>query len=326
MEILRHLTGPASLIALSCGSAFAQNPATFPSKPITVVLATEPGATVDIETRLYTQKVSESLKNPVVLEYKTGGGQTIAIGYVSRATPDGHTLLAITSTFTIIPSLFKDLQFDPIKSFEPVSLVSKQGYVVVASAAFPPKTFQEYVAYAKANPGKINYGTAGAGGTTHVLAEWMHALTDSNVTYIHYRGGSPAYAAVLSGQVDVVYANTNYMLPHAKSGKVKALAVTGTSRSMLYPEVPTVQEQGAKDFEFSSWLAYVAPARTPTAVINKLSGEFAKAARQPDVVKKLAASDSTPIGRTPEELRKTIAAEIPRWAKVVRDANITLAD
>jgi tripartite-type tricarboxylate transporter receptor subunit TctC len=154
----------------------------------------------------------------------------------------------------------------------------------------------------------------------------MHALTGSKVTYIHYRGGSPAYAAVLSGQVDVVYANTNYMLPHVKSGKVKPLAVTGSSRSMLYPDLPTVQEQGYKDFEFASWLAYIAPARTPSAVVNKLSGEFAKAARQPDVVKKLAASDSTPIGSTADELRKTIASEIPRWAKVIKEANITLAN
>ncbi len=298
----------------------------FPTRPITLVVNLSPGASVDIETRLYGIKLSEGLRSQVLVDFKPGGGGMLGAAYIAKANPDGHTLLSTSSGYTTAAALYPSLPFDPINDLAPISLMSRVAYPLLVHPSVPARNLKEYLAFAKANPGAINFGTSGQAGLPHVLGEWLHSSTGTKVTFIHYKGGAPAFAAVLSGEVNVAFGGFAAMIGHIRSGKVRAIGVSTAERSRMIPDTPSIAEQGVPGYDVGAWLGFMAPAKTPVAIINKLSGEFAKVTRDADVRKKIEGDGGSLIGSTPEQFRQLVSAEIVRWKKLGQEVGIQLND
>ena len=315
------LSGIALLGAtLACGGAWAQ--AGYPSKPVTMVVATGPGASNDLEARMYGEKLSVALGQPFVVDYKPGAGTSLSAAYVAKSAPDGHTLLCISSSFAAASALYRPLPYDPLKDLAPVSIASKRYTVIVASPGAPFKDLREYIAYTRANPGKVNVATSGAGSGPHINAAWLHSIVNTQVTYIHYKSAAAMQADLLSGRLDVTYGSLFTAVGNIKSGKIRLLAMANSERSPLFPDVPTAAEQGVPGYNYASITGYLAPGGTPPAIVNRLSMEIAKAVKMPDVAKRLEAEGGIPVGSTPAELGQLLAAEIPRYRKLVDELNI----
>ena len=305
------------------GLASAQTRAdTFPSRPITVIVPFAAGGPIDLETRLYTAKAGEVLGQPLIVEYKLGGGTTIGTEYVARAKPDGYTLLSNSAALTVFPAFYNDLRFDVVKDLAPITQMSKRSSVLLSSPSFPAKTFAEYITYARTNPGKINYGTSGVGDISHLAGEWMHALTNTKVTFIPYKGTAPLLLELMAGRIDVASGTLIATLPFIRAGKLRPLAMFGDERSKHMPDVPTVAEQGLPEFNYANWMGVFAPAGTPAAIVNRLNEALVKVVRMPAIVAELDAQGSVAIGNTPEQFRQYVATETARWKKVVGDAGI----
>ena len=320
------LSGTAALAAMFSGAAMPQGAADFPSKPVVVIVPIAAGGPIDIETRLHTKKMSEIMPQPFIVDYKPGAGTTLGAAFVARATPDGYTLLTVTGGFTIFPAFYANLSFDTLKDFAPVALMSERTSVLLASPSFAPRSLPEYIAYARANPGRINYGTTGVGSAGHLGGEWLHGLSNTKATFIPYKGAAPEMIDLAAGRIDVASTTLLTALPLIKSGKVRALAILNNKRSSLLPNVPTIAEQGLPDYNYISWLGFSAPAGTPAVIVNKLSEGFARAARSPEVVAALEADGSNAVGSTPAQLRQLIVTETTRWKKVVQDTGIKLEE
>jgi tripartite-type tricarboxylate transporter receptor subunit TctC len=314
----------AAALALNAGLAAAQGADNFPSKPITLIVPLAPGATVDIETRLYANKLSEQLKSQVLVDFKPGAGTTLGAAYVVRSAPDGYTLLSTSSSFAAAAALYPTLPFDPLNDLAPVSLMSKAPYMLLINPQVPAKNIQEFIALARAKPGAINFGTSGQGGLPHILGEWLHSATNTKVTFVHYKGGAPAYLAVMSGEIQAAYAGLAPMIPQVKAGKVRAIGMTTAERSKLLPDVPSIAEQGVPEYDVSSWIGIFAPSKTPAAVTQKLSTEFARVAKSPDIIKRLEAEGVSPVGSTPEEFRKLYTSELAKLKKLGQDTGLKL--
>lgn len=267
--------------------------------------------------------MSELMGQQFIVDYKPGAGSTIGTAYVSKAKPDGYTLLVASGPFTSLKALYKDVSFDPVKDFSPISLMSKRTTVLLVRLSFPAKSFREYVAYAKANPTKINFGTAGAGATVHLAGAWIHSATKTKATFIHHKGSGPMLTELIAGRIDVAPANLIVATPHIKSGKVRVLAVMSDARSPLLPGVPTISEDGLPGYDYASWLGYIAPSGTPVSIVNRLSDGFARVARLPEIVKRFEAEGAFMVGSTPAEFRKLIVSETERWNTVIKENRIT---
>lgn len=316
-----------ALAGLLCcnGVAHSQPADTFPAKPVSLVVPYAAGGPADVETRLYATKLG-AVGQPFMLDYKPGAGATIGTAYVAKAAPDGYTLLLVSTGFTTFPALYKDLPFDTIRDFSPVSLMSRNDSVLLARPGFPPKSFSDYIAYAKAYPGKVNFGTAGAGGIIHLAGGWMHSATGTQVTFVHYKGGGPIVVDILGGRLDVATAPLISALPLLKSGKAGVLAILNDKRSALLPQLPTVAEQGIPGYSYGNWYGFVVPAATPGPIISKLNEGLVRVTQDPSVAATLEASGSVLIGSTPAQFRQLIAQEVVRWQKVVKDTGIKLED
>jgi tripartite-type tricarboxylate transporter receptor subunit TctC len=319
---MRHsmkLTPALVLAALPAASALAQESASaYPSKPVRVIVAQAAGGGADTVARVFASKVSESLGRQFVIENHPG--RDLAWTMVARAKPDGYTLMPILPDFTFAPALFSNLPVDPAKDYAPISLMTRTPYLLVVNSAFPAKNIKEFVAYAKAQPGKLNFSGGLPGTGTHLIAIWFLSQANAKATYVPYKGVSQAVVDLLAGRVDATFA-TGSATAHLKSGKLRALGVSTAQRARTIPDLPTIQEQGVP-FDASAFHGWGATAGTPAPIIDKLAAELAKAARSPDVMKTLAADNADTVGSTPEEFRKFIAAEIPRWVKVVKDSGI----
>ncbi len=320
-------TVSAVVLALFSGGAGAQgSAATFPSRPITIISPFAPGGSVDIESRLYAPVASKILGQPFVVDYKAGGGTTIGIGYVVKAAPDGYTLLGHTTAMTVVPAFYKDLPFNIVKDLAPVSLMAMRTSALMASNTFPPKNFAEYIAYARANPGKVNYATAGNGEISHLAGAWLHSLTGTTVTFVPFKGTGPALQELMSGRVDISSGIMSAALPLLQSGKVRILAVLGHQRAKQYPDIPTVAEMGVPGYDYTAWMGFLAPSATPPAIVNKLSEAFAQVVKTPEIARVLEGQSATPVGSTPAQFKQLISTEVARWKKVVDDSGITLAE
>ena len=309
---------------LSFGSHAADS---FPVRPVMVIVPVASGGPNDAETRLYMPKMHALFGQPFVLDFKPGAGSAVGTSFVAKAAPDGHTLLLVTSSSTIYPAFpdfHKTLPFDPVQDFAPVSLMSKKPTILVANPSFAPKDFVEYMSYVRNNPGKVNFGTVGAGSANHMAGAWLHSATRTKVTFVAYKGLGPMMPDLMGGRLDVTSAILSGVLPSIKSGKLRALALTGDRRSRLLPDVPTVVEQGVTDYDTSYWIGFSAPAATPQAVVDSLSEGFSKVAHMPDVAGPLEANGAIMIGSTPAQFRQLMLSEITQWRKVVRDSGITL--
>ena len=321
--MLRHLCIGLCGAVLSL-DALAQD--SWPTRPVTIVTATAAGGSADIEARLYAKKLADNTGQSFIVDARPGAGGRLGPSVVAKAAPDGHTLLAVTGSFTLAPALFRTLPYDSLKDFAPVSLLTKRTTLLLAHAAFPPKNVPEYIAYVKANPGKINFATSGLGNPTHLAGAWMHDATSTRVTFVHYKG--TAYMSdLVAGRVDVGMVSLLVGLNQIKSGKMKALGLTSLERSPLIPDLPTVAEYGIPEFEYPSWFGISAPSRTPVAVVNRINAEFLKVVKAPDISQKLERDEgSVIIGNTPAQFQAHIAAELARWPRMVRDLGISMED
>ena len=311
----------AFLAMLLPAAAFAQGTDSYPSRAVTIIVPLAPGAATDAEGRVWASKLSESLGQQFVMDFKPGGSMTLGLTYAARQKPDGYTLAYVSSTYTLLPLLYKDLPFDTAKSFEFVSLLSKRAAMLAVANNFPVHNIQEYIAYAKANPEKINFATSGNSSVQYMMGLWLTNATNTKVTYIHYKASGAAYPDVLAGRVQMFPTTFSGGYPMVKAGKARAIGVANLQRSKLLPDLPTIVEQGIPDYEYPSWLGLMAPEKTPSAIVNKLQAEAAKIAKMPDVQQRLG-EDTTLVANTPEQYRRLVAAETERWRKLVIDNNI----
>jgi tripartite-type tricarboxylate transporter receptor subunit TctC len=305
------------------GHAIAQQ---YPVKPVTVIIPYAAGGSTEADTRPYTQKLSEALGKPFLIDYKPGAGTTIGAAYVAKAAPDGYTLLSTTSTLAVTQVLFRNLSYDAATSLAPISLMYSRTLLLVTNAGFPAGSWPEYVAYVRANPGKVNVGTVGAGGSYHIGSAWLHGEFKGNVTHVHYKGSAPLLVDLLAGRADATISSVFQAMPHLKSGKLRAMAALGRTRTPLLPDLKTVEEQGLKGFDFVSWGALFAPAKTPEAIISRLHTELAKVANLPESVKRVHVDGTTMLSSTPRELGDLLAREITTWRKVVSENKIAMEE
>ena len=309
-----------AVLALTAPSAMAQQ---YPSKPIVLVVPFAPGGTSELISRLVAQKLTERLGQQVVVENRPGAAGNIAMEQVARAAPDGYTLiLGHIGTLAVNPAMFPKLPYDAIKDFAPVSLIAAVPNIVTVNPAVPAKTLKEFLDLARAKPGSINYGSAGNGSAGHLAMEYLKRIAKADMVHVPYKGTGPMLTDLLAGQTQATFTGSSPLIPHIKSGKLRALAVGSAVRIPSLPEVPTVAESGFAGFETSQWYGIIAPAKTPPAIIQKLSVEIAQVMKQPDVIARLSGDGTVMIGSTPNEFAAYISKEKKRWGEVVHDANI----
>jgi tripartite-type tricarboxylate transporter receptor subunit TctC len=294
----------------------------YPAKPVRLVVPFAAGGSTDIIARVLGQKLNEMWGQPVLVDNRAGGSTVIGTEIVAKAPPDGHTLLVTPAPFTIVPSLAAKLPYDPQKDFEPITLINTTPLVVVVHPGVPAKSVKELAALAKSKPGVLNYGSSGSGGSNHLAGELFNSMAGVKMVHVPYRGNAPALTDLVGGHVDVVFNGLTSALPFIKSGKLRALGVTGLERSSTLPAVPTLDEAGLKGFQAVAWNGLSAPARTPKNVIDKINADVLKVIRAPELVEKLKAEGSDPVGSSVEQYTRFLREEIAKWNKVIRLANI----
>jgi tripartite-type tricarboxylate transporter receptor subunit TctC len=282
-----------------------------------------PGGSVDIMARLIADPLAAQLGGRIIIENRSGASGNIGMEAVARSNPDGYTLVLNTIPLVTNQSLFPKLGWDPIRDFAPIGMVATGPHVLVVPARVQAKSVAELIALARASPGKLSYASAGIGTTFHFCAEMFKDSTGTFIVHVPYRGGGPALVDTLSGQVDMSFPTLSAALPHIKSGMLRALAVTSTTRSSLLPDLPTMQEAGVKDFQFTQWLALLAPAGTPREVVLRLNSALKAALGSSDIHGKFQVQGFEPFVTTPEETGKFLAAEVQRYSKLIKTRGIT---
>ena len=303
------------------GPAQAQAPA-YPAKPITIVVPASPGGAIDLAARLIGQKMAESWGQSVVVDNKAGATGIIGTDLVAKAAPDGYTLALVASSHAINPSIVKKLPFDTVKGFEPVALTHVVPLVLVVAPSLPVKNLKELVTYGKAHPGELSFASSGAGGAPHFSGELFKTMAGLDLTHIPYKGSTLAHPDLISGRTALMFDTVAAVNVQIKAGRVRLLAVTTAQRSSVLPEVPTMAEAGMPGFETSTWGGLLAPAGTPKATVAKLNTEVNRILALPDVRKTLQEAGIEPGSGTPQQFGDFINAEMVKWAKVAKGANI----
>jgi tripartite-type tricarboxylate transporter receptor subunit TctC len=312
----------AFLTAFLDGAASAQ---AYPSKPVRLIVPFAAGGGNDNVARLVGKRLSEGLGQPVVVDNHPGAGGVLGAEAAARSAPDGYTLfLGGVGSHAINPNLMKNLPYDPIRDFAPVELLAQAPLVLVVHPSIPARSLAEFVAYARAHPGKLNFASNGNGSSSQLAAVMFESMAGIDMVHVPYKGLSPALTDLLSGQVQLMFSSVVAILPHIKAGKVRALAVTGTKRLASTPGLPTIAESGFPGYEASSWYGILAPAGTPRDIVTKLNAELSKALSQPEVRNSLLAEGAEPVGGTPEQFAAHIRSEKERLGRVIREAKITL--
>lgn len=300
-------------------SAAAQS--AYPSRPVRLVAPFAPGGVVDTVSRVVAQKLSESLGQPVIVDNKPGAGGNIGAEFVSKSAPDGYTLLmGSIGTHAINVSLYPNLPYDAVRDFLPVSLATTNTNLVVVNPSFPVASIAELIAYAKANPGKLNYGTAGAGSSQHLAGELFKTMAGIDLVHVPYKGAGPAIIDLLAGQIPLMFVDTSTSLPHVRAGRLRALAVTSAKRDPQLPNVPTVAESGLPGFEVNAWFGVFVPAGTPREIVNRLNADIVRGLAAPEVRERLLALGVEPVTSTPEQFAAFVKSEIAKWGRVVRQS------
>ena len=317
----RKIIGAALLAAIAavCISAGA---ATFPERPVRIIAASAAGGGTDIIARLLAQKLTDVWAQQAIVDNRPGGGGVIATDIVAKAPPDGYALLLQSVGISYAPALYKNLPFDVKRDITAVTLVGSQPFVLAVHPSLPAKSVAELVRLAKAKPGEIRFASGGVSGASHLGSELFRVVAGVNMVHVPYKGTGPGVTALLTGEVHMAIAGVSTMLPHAKSGKVRALAVTGAKRSPAAPDLPTVAENGLPGYAFDVWYGLFAPAKTPPAVLNKINADANAALRDAETARRFAAGGVDVIGGSVEESNKYLQAEMVKWAKVIREAGI----
>ena len=310
------------ILGLLLGLVFALASAqSYPTKPIRLVVPFPPGGATDILARDVAQKLTEAWGQSVIVDNRPGAGGNIGSELVAKSAPDGYTLeMGTVGTHAINASLYAKMPYDHVKDFTPVILVAGVPNVLVVNPSVPANSVAELIAYAKANPGKLNFASSGNGTSIHLSGELFKVMAGVQIMHIPYKGSTPALQDLLAGQVQMMFDNLPPSLPQIKAGKLRALAVTSLTRAPALPDVPTLSEAGLPGFEASSWFGILAPAGTPAPIVAKLNAEIAKYLATPEAKEKLAKQGANAAGGTPDDFAKHIAAETAKWAKVVKDS------
>jgi tripartite-type tricarboxylate transporter receptor subunit TctC len=312
-----------SLAILALGAAASAH-AAWPERPITMVVPFPPGGPTDLVARVLAKQLTDQLGQTVVVENKGGANGNIGMQYAAAAKPDGYTVLYNTSSIALSPNLYRSLAFDPVKDFAPVSSTAVIPLVLLVHPSVPAPDTRTFVQYAREHPGKLSYGSAGAGNVTHLGALLLLRSLEIDAVHVPYRGSAPAMTDLVGGQVQLMTNTLNDSLGFIREGKLRELAVTSGARSEQLPDVPTVAEAVAPGFEMGAWQGVVVPAGTPAPVIDKLNAEIRRALQSPEMTRQLKAQGAQALGSTPQEYAAYIKSEIARWGEVVKAANVKL--
>jgi tripartite-type tricarboxylate transporter receptor subunit TctC len=316
---VRCLAGLATVLMLA-GAAHAQS---WPFRPIRWIVPYTPGGITDTVTRLVTQKLAEALGQPIIVENRPGANSIVGVDVVAKAAPDGYTFLTVIAAHAANATLYAGkLPFDPVRSFAPVSLVASAPLIITASNAFPPKDMRELVAYARANPGKISFGSSGIGAAAHLTTELLKQTAAIDIVHVPYKGTAPALQGLMANDIQILVDVPSSLMPHVRSGKIKALGMFSKARIGGAPEVPTVAEAGGPPIESATWVAFLAPAGTPREIVVRVSQETAKAVSGAELRERLVQMGIEPVGSTPEQFAQFLGDEIARWAKVINTAGV----
>lgn len=321
-RLLRIVAGAALIAALPVSAVHAQ---AYPDRPIRFILPFAPGGGTDIIGRIVAQRLSDQLGQPVVPENRPGAGSHLGVEFASKAKPDGYTMVITSPEFTTGQSLYKKLDYK-VKDFAPVTLVAQIAYVLTIGPSLPVNNLQELIAYAKANPGKINYATPGNGSGPHIAVELLKSLTKIDIVHVPYKGAGPAMAAMMGGEVNMAVTATASALSQVQSGKVRAIAVLTTERAPELPNVPTTVEAGLPAWQVPLWWGIQVPAGTPREAINRLNAAWVKAAAEPATIETMRKAGFQPMTSTPEQFQEFINSEVIRWSKIITDAKIVVAE
>ncbi len=317
---IRLATALLAVALLHAAGAGAQ---TWPAKPIRLMVPFPPGGSTDIVARIVAQKLSERLGQPIVIENRGGAGGTIGTAIVAKSAADGYTLaVASTSTHVVAPGVYAKLDYDPVKDFSPIGLMAVSPYLLAVTPSLPAKTLQELIVLAKKQPGKLNYASAGVGSTTHLAMEMLKHASGTFMLHIPFNGNGPAGTALVGGQVEALFGSLPSLLPYAKSGRARALAVGTPRRSPSLPDVPTVAESGYRGFDASLWLAIMAPAATPQAIIERLNREIASVVSAADTREAFDKAGTEPLTGTPADLAAMIRDGVPKYAQIIKTAGV----
>ncbi len=307
-------------------NGLAQDAATesYPSRPVRLVVPVAPGGILDIHGRMFSQKFAETLGQPFIVENRAGAGSLIGFLHVARSAPDGYTLLYTSTTITVLSAFQEKPDYDAIEDFAPVSLLTKGSYIVVIHPSIPARNMAEFISYARSKPGTVNWGLTGLGTPHHLGATWIMNDAKIKMTLVPYKGGGPMQVDLLSGHLQAGFATLVSSLPLVRSGKLRAVAISGSQRSKVLPDVPTVAESGLPGYDVSTWHGMFAPKNTPEQALRRINGALVKFIRSPDVLAKLAADGLEPVASTPAEFRDFIAVEVPRWSKLVKETGVRM--
>lgn len=319
------LIGTSACCVLASSISVRAAEADYPNRPLRLIVPFAAGGGTDIIARLAAQGLTDAWGQSVVVDNRTGAGGVIGVGLVAKSTPDGYTLLlASNGPLTFMPALGSKLSYDVDRDLQPVSLVASQPFVLIASNASGIRSVKELIAAAKAQPGKIVYGSGGSGGASHLGTELLQVLAGISMQHVPYKGTAPSFAAALSGEVQVAMGGISTAIPLLKGGRARALAVSGAKRSTLLPEVPSMQEAGVPGYQFDVWYGIAMAAGTPRGIVNRISAEIGKLAKQPVIRERFSSGGMEAVSNTPDEFSALIKQEGQRWRKIAASANIKL--
>jgi len=313
-----------AFVSLACLHA-AVSAQPYPNRPIKVIVPASPGGGADFITRTISNQLGDYLGQTIVVENKSGASGTIAADFVSKSQPNGYTVLMAQSTSTVIaPHLYKNLNYDTLKDLMPVTQVAQMPFVVVINPKVPVSNVKEFIAYAKANPGKLNYSTSGNGAGSHLAGEMFNSATGASMTHVPYKGAGPALNAVVAGEVEVAFIPIVNALPLVKDGRLKAMAVTTITRSLAAKDIPTLAEAGLTGYDINTWFGMFVATNTPPQIVDQIYKETARAIKQPEIRDRFLREGADPIGSTPAEFSALVKTEFNKFAKVVKDSGIKI--
>ena len=317
-----------TLLALLCAGWIAAAPAgaqTFPDHQVRIVVPYPPGGFNDTLARVSGDKLSKMWNQPVVVENKPGGNTTVGNAFVAKAPPDGYTILVTPLPFSALPGLYgATLPYDALKDFTPLVWAGSTQNALVVRNDLPVNNVQEFIEYARKNPGRVNYGSTGSGSSNHLSMELFMKMTGTRMQHIPYKGSAPATVAMLSGEIDALFDNVPNVLPQIKAGKMKAIAVSGVRRAPLLPAVPTVAESGVPGYEVTVWFGMQLPAGTPKPVVDKINRDMVQFLKEPDVIANFRAQGVEVVGSTPAEFGQLVQKEVVKWTQLIKEANIRI--